>query len=118
MTKLQDSATDDANGPRSRKKPIFCVASWILPCVACLVAYFIVRAATAADRARGDWLPGLREVIVSILVIALCAFACGVIAILRNERYRWLGLPPLLAGLCALIYFFPDFLSVIFEWKP
>ena len=83
-----------------------------------LVAYFIVRAATAAGRARGDWLPGLHEVIASILVIALCAFACGVIAILRNERYRWLGLPPLLAGLCALIYFLPDFLSVIFEWKP
>ena len=73
--------------------------------MAWFVAYFIVRAATAADRARGDWLPGLHEVILSILVIALCAFACGVIAILRNERYRWLGLPPLLAGLCVLIYF-------------
>ena len=113
MTKSQDSATDVANRPRSRKKPIFGVASWILPCVAWLVAYFIVRAATAAGRARGDWLPGLRELIASIFVIALCAFACGVIAILRCERYRWLGLPPLLAGLCALIYFFPDFLSVI-----
>jgi len=118
MTKAQDSATDVANRQRSREKPIFGVASRILPGVAWLVAYPIVRAAAAADRARGDWLPGLHEVIASILVIALCAFACGVIAILRNERYRWLGLPPLLAGLCALIYFFPDFLSVIFEWKP
>ena len=85
-----------------------------LPGVVLLVSNFIVRAATAADRARGDWLPGLHEIIVSILVIALCAFACGVIAILRHERYRWLGLPPLLAGLCALIWFFPDFRSVIF----
>jgi hypothetical protein len=114
MTKSQDSATDVANRLHSRKKPIFGVASWILPCVAWLIANFIVRAATAAQRARGDWLPGLYEVIVSIFVIALCAFACGVIAILRRERYRWLGLPPLLAGLCALIWFFPDFLSVIF----
>jgi hypothetical protein len=114
MTGSQDTASDVANRPRRWKKPIFGVASWILPCVAWLVAYFIVRAATAAGRARGDWLPGLYEVIASIFVIALCAFACGVIAILRRERYRWLGLPPLLAGLCALIYFSPDFLSVIF----
>jgi hypothetical protein len=114
MTESQDAATDVANRLRSRKKPIFGVASWILPCVASLIAYFIVRAATAAGRARGDWLPGLHELIASFLVVSLCAFACGVIAILRHERYRWLGLPPLLAGLCALIYFFPDFLSVIF----
>jgi hypothetical protein len=105
MTNSQDSATDVANRLHSRKKPIFGVASWILPGVAWLVANFIVRAAAAADRARGDWLPGLHEAIASIFVIALCAFACGVIAILRHERYRWLGLPPLLAGLCALIYF-------------
>jgi len=73
--------------------------------VACLVAYFIVRAATVAGRARGEWFPGLDQAIASIFVIALCAFACGLIAILRHERYRWLGLPPLLAGLCDVIYF-------------
>jgi hypothetical protein len=117
MTKSQDPATDVANRPNSRK-PIFGIVSWVLPCVACLVAYFIVRAATAADRARGDWLPGLDQAITSIFVISLCAFACGVIAILRHERYRWLGLPPLLAGLCGLIYFFPDYFSVIFGRKP
>jgi hypothetical protein len=105
MTESQDAASDVANRPRRQKKPIFGVASWILPCVAWLVAYPIVRAATAADRARGDWLPGLRELIASFLVISLCAFSCGVIAILRRERFRWLGLPPLLAGLCGLIYF-------------
>ena len=105
MTKSQDSAADVANRPRSRKKPIFGVASWILPGLAWLVANFLVRAAAAAARARGDWLPGLHEAIASIFVIALCAFGCGVIAILRHERYRWLGLPPLIAGLCALIYF-------------
>jgi hypothetical protein len=115
MTKSQDPATDVAHRLRSRKKPIFGVASWILPCVAWLIANFAVRAASAAARARGDWLPGLYEAIASIFVISLCAFAGGVIAILRHERYRWLGLPPLLAGLCALIYFFPDFLSVIFR---
>src|SRR3954468_5094284 len=100
MTKSQDSATDVAKRPRSGKKPIFGVASWILPCVVWSLANFIVRAAAAAQRARGDWLPGLYEAIASICVIALCAFACGVIAILRRERYRWLGLPPFLAGLC------------------
>ena len=105
MTKSQGPTTDVANRPRSRKKPIFGVASWILPCGAWLVAYFIVRAATAAGRARGEWLPGLDAGSASIFVISLCAFACGVIAILRHERYRWLGVPPLLAGLCALIYF-------------
>ena len=106
MTKSQGPTTEVANRLRSRKKPIFGVASWILPGVAWLVAYFIVRAATAAGRARGEWLlPGLYEGIASIFVISLCAFACGVIAILRHERYRWLGVPPLLAGLCALIYF-------------
>src|ERR1700676_707809 len=105
MTNSQGPATDIANRLRSWKKPIFGVASWILPCVAWLIACFIVRAATAAGRARGEWLPGLDEGIASIFVISLCAFACGVIAILRHERYRWIGLPPLLAGLCALIYF-------------
>jgi hypothetical protein len=118
MTNSQGPATGVANRLRSRKKPIFGVASWILPCVALLVAYFTVIAATAADRARGDWLPGLDEAVASIFVISLCPFACGVIAILRRERYRWLGLPPLLAGLCALIYFSPDFLLVIFGRKP
>ena len=111
MTKSQDSATDVANRQHTRKKPIFGVASWVLPGVAWLVAYPIVRAAAAADRARGDWLPGLHEAIASILVIALCAFACGVIAILRRERYRWLGFLPLLAGLCALIHFSRIFLQ-------
>src|SRR4051812_18943231 len=105
MTKSQDPATDVTNRPGRGKKSIFGVASWILPCVAWLVANFIVRAAAAAARARGDWLPGLYEAIASICVIALCAFACGVIAVLRRERYRWLGGPPLLAGLSALIYF-------------
>ena len=105
MTNAQGTAADVANRLRSRKKPIFGVGSWILPCVAWLVAYPIVRAAVAADRARGDWLPGLHELITSFLVVSLCAFACGVIAILRHERFRWLGLLPLLAGLCGLIYF-------------
>src|SRR5438270_1384486 len=105
MTESQDAASDVANRSRRRKKPIFGVGSWILPCVAWLVAYPIVKAATATDRAHGDWLPGLRELIASFLVVSLCAFACGVIAILRHERFRWLGLPPLLAGLCGLVYF-------------
>src|SRR5881394_2313272 len=113
MTESQDSATDVANGPPSRRKPIFGVAAWILPFVVGLVANFIVKADTAAQRARGDWLPGLHEAIASMFVIALCAFACGVIAIGRHERYRWLGLLPLLAGLCALIYLSPDFLSIV-----
>jgi len=79
---------------------------WLLDSsVPWLVAYPIVRAVVARDRARGDWLPGLRELIGSFLVVSLCAFACGVIAILRHERFRWLGLAPLLAGLCGLIYF-------------
>ena len=111
MTKSQDSATDVANRLRSRKKPIFGVASWILPGAAWLVANFIVSAATAAGRARGEWLPGLHQAIASIFAIALCTFACGVIAILRHERYRWLGLPPLLVGLCALIYLSRIFLQ-------
>src|SRR5881394_3732318 len=113
MTKSQNSATDAASRPRSGKKPVFGVASWVLPLVVGLVANFIVKAATAAERARGDWLPGLHEAIASMFVIALCAFACGVIAIGRHERYRWLGLLPLLAGLCALIYLSPDFLSIV-----
>lgn len=68
MTEAQDTASDVANRPRRRKKPIFGVGSWILPCVAWLVAYPIVRAAVATDRARGDWLPGLHELIASFLV--------------------------------------------------
>jgi hypothetical protein len=118
MTKSQDSATDVVNRPHSQKKPIFGVASWILPGVAWLVANFIVRAAAAAQRARGDWLPGLHEAIASIFVIALCAFACGVIAIVRHERYRWLGLPPALSRTLCSDLLFPDFLSLIFERKP
>src|SRR5436190_12483067 len=104
MTKSYDSANDVANRPCSRRKPIFVVASWILPCLAWLVAYFICHAAAAAGRARGDWLPGLHEAIASSFIIPLCALACGLVAILRGERYRWLGFPPLLAGLCGLIY--------------
>src|SRR4029077_6895049 len=105
MTESLDASSDVANRPHRRKKPIFGVGSWILPCVAWLVAYPIVRAAVATDRPRGGLLPGLHELIALFLVISLCAFACGGIAILRHERFRWLGLPPLLAGLCGLIYF-------------
>lgn len=105
MTEPQDAATNLANRPPSRKKPIFGVASWILPFVAWLVADPIVRAAAAAERARGDWLPGLSQAIAALFVISLCAFVGGAIAILRRERCRWLGLFPLLAGLAALIYF-------------
>jgi hypothetical protein len=76
MTKSQESATEVANRTRSGKKPIFGVASWILPGVAWLVANFVVGAATAAGRARGEWLAGLHEAIAGIFVIALCAFAC------------------------------------------
>jgi hypothetical protein len=111
---MRRTATDVASGSRRRRKPIFGIAAWVLPLAVGLVANFIVKAATAAQRARGDWLPGLHEAIVSILVIALCAFACGVIAIVRHERYRWLGLPPLLAGLTALIWLFPDLRSLLF----
>ena len=105
MTESQNAASDVANRSYRRNKPIFGVGSWILPCVAWLVAYPIVRAAVTTGRARGDWLPGIHEEIASILVASLCAFACGVIAILRRERFRWLGLPPLLVGLYALIHF-------------
>jgi hypothetical protein len=104
MTKSHESANDVADRPCNQRKPIFVVASWVLPCLAWLVANFIVRAAAAADRARGDWLPGLHEAIASSFIIPLCALGCGLVAILRGERYRWLGVPPLLAGLGGLIY--------------
>lgn len=105
MTNSHDPATDAAIRLRSGKWPIFGVASWILPGVVWLVADFVVRAATAAGRAHGEWLPGLNQAIASIFVIALCAFACGLVGILRHERYRWLRLPPLLPGLGVLVYF-------------
>jgi hypothetical protein len=85
----------------SYKRPVFVVASWLLPSMAWLVAYFAVSAA----KSKGGFMPGLGEAVASAFIVALSAFACGLIAVLRRERYRWLGLFPLLAGLCALIYF-------------
>jgi hypothetical protein len=83
------------------KRPIFGVASWLLPAAGSLIAYFVINAA----RARGGFLPGLFEVFASALAITFCAFICGLTAVLRHERFRWLGIIPLLAGLCGFAFY-------------
>lgn len=85
------------------KGPIFVVASWLLPCVVWLIAAFVMTLAKAAGKLSGGFISGLTEAIVSLSIVAFCAFSCGLAAILRRERYRWLAFPPLLAGLCILI---------------
>jgi hypothetical protein len=60
--------------------------------------------AEAAGRARNQWLPGLGELIFGIIIVALSAFACGLTALLREERHRWLAVLPFLAGLAFFLY--------------
>ena len=87
-----------------QKPPTFTAASWLLPALGALITW-AVYAYAVAHRSGGDWFPGLLEAIIGTGVIALCAFGCGLTAILRRERRRWLALPPFLAGLGAILYF-------------
>ena len=82
------------------RKPIFGIASWCVPAFGSLVAYFVVKAAEA----HGGLLDGLIPFIFSILILSFCAFAFGLVALLRRERFRWLGLAPFLLGLSLLTY--------------
>ena len=90
--------------PRARRKPIFGIASWAGPFVAYLITLWIVRVATQVERDQGSWLPGLGEAVICTLVIAVMAFGLGLIALLRRERYPWLGVAPFLAGLGVLLF--------------
>ena len=89
--------------PASRP-PVFTIASWIAPVVLGLATFGVVHMAEVAGRARSQWLPGLFELIVGIFVVALSAFACGLAALLRRERHRWLAILPFLAGLGFFLY--------------
>ncbi len=66
---------------------------------------FVAYQLGVAFRRPGEWLPGVGQALVGIVVTAISSFACGLVALLRRERRCWLALPPFLAGLCALLYF-------------
>ena len=90
--------------PASRP-PVFTVASWIAPAVCALLTFLAVNMAQAAGRARGRWLSGLTELIIGIFVVAFFSFACGLAALLRRERHRWMAVLPFVAGLGFFLYF-------------
>ena len=71
------------------RRPVFTTAAWLLP--------------------------GLGQLLIGIIVTALCALACGLTALFRRERLRWLAVPPFLAGLGALLYFLGNLLRNFFH---
>ena len=82
------------------KPPIFGIASWCLPSAGILIAFFVVRAAEAS----GELLAGYSQLIISIVIISLCAFVLGLTALVRRERFPWLAVLPTLLGLSAFLY--------------
>lgn len=98
-------SNDPAAPPQpSKPAPIFVIASWLLPVVGALITTAIYSNAVA-HRSGGDWLPGIGEALIGIFVIGVCAFGCGLTAILRRERNRWLAVLPFLAGLVTILYY-------------
>jgi len=87
---------------KHRRRPIFAIASWVLPGVAALVTTFFVK---RAERINAGWLPGLDEAIAGAFIMSVLAFVLGLTAVLRRERHAWIGVLPLLAGLGTLICF-------------
>jgi hypothetical protein len=90
--------------PSVSRPPVFTIASWVAPLVLSLIMLVVVHFVEAAGRARSEWLPGLMELIVGMVAMALAAFGCGLTALLRRERHRWLAVLPFLAGLGTLLY--------------
>ena len=86
------------------RPPVFTVASWIAPALCTALTFLAVNMAQSAGRARGRWLSGLTELIVGIFVVAFFAFACGLMALLRRERHRWLAVLPFAVGLGVFLY--------------
>ncbi len=91
------------------RRPVFTAAAWLLP-VLCALITWAVYAYAVAHRSGGDWFPGLGQLLIGTIVTALCAFACGLTALLRRERLRWFALPPFLAGLAAILWFLSNLL--------
>lgn len=90
--------------PSASRPPIFAIASWIAPTVLALLTLGIAHMAKVAGQARGQWLPGLGVLLIGIIVVAFSAFACGLAALLRGERHRWVAILPFLVGLGFFLY--------------
>jgi len=82
--------------------PIFGIASWGLPITGSLITYLAVENA----RVWGGFLAGLHEFVTGTFIVASSALICGFIALARRERFRWLGVVPLLLRLFVLILLF------------
>ena len=81
----------------------------MVPAVGGLVTAIIYQNAVVR-RSNGDWLPGIGELLIGVIVMALAGFGFGLAAFLRRERNRWLALLPLLTGLSVILYFGWNFL--------
>jgi hypothetical protein len=81
----------------------FTVASWVAVFGGLLVTFCVYQYAVA-HKSPTDWLPGVGEAIIGIVITGVCAFAASLIALLRKERLRLLALLPFLAGLGTILY--------------
>ena len=88
----------------TRPAPTFTAASWLLPAVGALITWGLFGLAVTR-RGGGELLPGMAELIIGSIVIAFCAFGCGLTALLRRERRCGLAVLPFLAGLGTILYF-------------
>ncbi len=97
-----------------RRAPVFSAASWLAPILGALITWGLY-AHAVAHRNPGEWLPGIGELVIGTIAIALCAFGCGLTALLRRERHRWVAVPPFVAGLGAILYFAGNLLGNSFR---
>lgn len=95
---------------RTRHRPLFTIATWVVPALGALVTYIFYQNAVA-HRSGGDWLPGIGQLLVGSMVTAVITVGVGLAAFLRRERNSWLALLPFLAGLGLLVSFLWNYVS-------
>jgi hypothetical protein len=95
---------------RTRRRPVFTIATWVVLALGSLVTYIIYQNAVT-HRSSGDWLPGIGQLVFGSMVTAFITVCVGLAAFLRRERNSWLALLPFLGGLCLLLSFLWNYVS-------
>jgi hypothetical protein len=103
-------APDSPAPPRRLARRPFCtIASWVAPAVGTLVTFSAYQIAVVR-RQGGDWLPGIGELLLGAIFMAVTAFGFGLAALLRRERNSWLAWLPFVSGLGVILYFTGNYL--------